>query len=144
MNVENALGIAGLHHVSLRVADLDRSLTLYRDVLGFRVKTAFVLDDRRFVMLETGNSGYIELVETKQPVQSARADDVMWHFAVRTKDVGRALDAVAKAGYTITRPVKALDLTDSARGQAFSIRVAFFRGPDGEEVELLEDERQHT
>jgi len=31
---------AGLHHVTLRVADLDRSAGFYRDVLGFEVQRA--------------------------------------------------------------------------------------------------------
>ena len=32
------MDVQGLHHVSLRVADLDRSLGFYRDVLGFDVQ----------------------------------------------------------------------------------------------------------
>jgi glyoxylase I family protein len=144
MKPEHALGITGIHHVALRVADLDTSLKLYRDTLGFRLKTAFALNDRRFALLDAGNSGYVELVETKPPVHSARVDDVMWHFAVRTNDIDRVLEAVAHAGYEVTRPTKQLDLMDTARDQPFSIRVAFFRGPDGEEIELFEDQQGHT
>jgi hypothetical protein len=40
--------------------------------------------------------------------------------------------------------VKSLELTDTARQQVFGIRVAFFRGPDGEEIELFEDRLGHT
>ena len=86
----------------------------------------------------------IELVETQPPIHAARADDVMWHFAVRTNDIDRVLEAVAHAGYEVTRPTKQLDLMDTARDQPFSIRVAFFRGPDGEEIELFEDQQGHT
>jgi catechol 2,3-dioxygenase-like lactoylglutathione lyase family enzyme len=32
-----AAGVSGLNHLTLAVADLDRSLAFYRDVLGFRV-----------------------------------------------------------------------------------------------------------
>ena len=144
MHTTNPLGIVGVHHVSLRVANLERSLALYRDTLGFALKTAFTLDDRRFAMLETGNSGYIELVETKETVHAGRQDDVIWHFAARTDDLERSLEAVARAGYSITVPIRPLDLVNTATHQAFSIRVAFFRGPDGEEVELLEDKTGHT
>ncbi|NOT27718.1 MAG: VOC family protein [Acidobacteria bacterium] len=136
--------LSGIHHVSLRVADLDTSLKLYRDTLGFRLKTAFALNDRRFALLDAGNSGYLELVETQTPIHPARADDVIWHFAVRTNDVERALEAVVRAGYEVTRPAKGIDLMDTARDQAFSIRIAFFRGPDGEEIELFEDKQGHT
>jgi glyoxylase I family protein len=144
MKPENALGIAGIHHVSLRVTDLDRSLKLYRDTLGFQLKTAFALNDRRFALLDVGHSGYVELVETKPSISPARADDVIWHFAVRTNDIDRTLEAVARAGYEVTRPTSRLDLMDTVTDQAFSIRIAFFRGPDGEEVELFEDPQGHT
>src|SRR5262245_17234575 len=106
MTLKNALGMAGIHHVAVRVADLDTSLTLYRDTLGFSLTTAFSIDGRRFALLEAGNSGYIELVETPQAVHAARPDDVLWHFAVRVDDIDRAVNAVGQAGYTITRPVK--------------------------------------
>jgi glyoxylase I family protein len=144
MTMSNRAGIAGVHHIALRVANLERSLALYRDTLGFVLKTAFTLNDRRFALLETGNSGYVELVETKQGVHPGRTDDVVWHFAARTDDIERSLDAVATAGYEITKPVTPLDLIDTTTNQPFSIRIAFFRGPDGEDVELFEDKSRHT
>lgn len=144
MRPESALSIAGIHHVSVRVADLERSLALYRDTLGLIVKTAFSINGRRWAMVEAGNSGYIELVETKDAVHTARGDDVLWHFAVRVSDVEPAIEAVRQAGYAVTRDIKSLDLMDTARQEAFTIRVAFFRGPDGEEIELFEDRHGHT
>ncbi len=48
-----------MHHVSLRVRDMERSLAFYRDILGFAPKTSFVLDGLRLAMLETGNDVYI-------------------------------------------------------------------------------------
>ncbi|MGH7167086.1 MAG: VOC family protein [Nitrospiraceae bacterium] len=139
MMTRHPLGVTGLHHVSLRVLDLDRSLALYRDTLGFPVKTAFTLDNLRFAMLETGNSGYIELVEVKRAVRPGGEEEVIWHLALRTDDLERSLEAVRKAGYEITVPIRPLDLVNTAAGKPFPIRVAFFRGPDGEDVELLED-----
>ncbi len=52
---KHSLPINGMHHVSLRVSDMDRSLAFYRDVLSFSPKTSFMLDGLRFAMLETGN-----------------------------------------------------------------------------------------
>ena len=145
MKTVNYLGLVGLHHVSLRVADLDRSLGLYRDTLGLLVKVSFTLDGRRFAILEAGNSGYIELVETKAaPIHAGRDDDAIWHFALRTNDLDRSLAAVERSGYQITLQIRPLDLIDTTTGTPLSIRVAFFRGPDGEDVELFEDKRGHT
>jgi glyoxylase I family protein len=144
MTVENFLALTGLHHVSLRVKDLDRSLALYRDTLSFPLKSAWTLGGRRFALLDAGNSGYIELVETTTDIHAAREDDSIWHFAIRTHDIERAVRAIEQAGYVITRPMRDLDLPDSIRGRPFAIRVAFFRGPDGEDVELFEDRTGHT
>ena len=136
MKTRRSLGLAGLHHVSFRVPDLDTSLALYRDTLGFPVKVAFTLDNLRFAMLETGNSGYIELVEVKRAVRPGGDDEVIWHVALCTDDLETSLHAVRKAGYEITLPIRPLDLVNAATGKPFPIRVAFFRGPDGEVVEL--------
>ncbi len=66
---------------------------------------------------------------------------MIWHIALRTSDIDRAFAAVSEAGYEITREVTALDLVDTVSGRPLVLRIAFFRGPDGEEVELIEDER---
>lgn len=144
MPTAHPLGLAGLHHVSLRVADLDRSLKLYRDTLGLSVKTAFTLDSLRFAMLQAGNSGYIELVEVKRAMQPVAEQHVAWHFAIRANDLDTAFAAVKAAGYEITLPIRPLELTNTVTGEPMPLRVAFFRGPDGEEVELLEDRSGQT
>ena len=56
--------VDGLHHVSLRVRDMERSMDLYRGILGLPVKAAFDLNGNRFALLEAGSGRYIELVET--------------------------------------------------------------------------------
>ena len=55
MKTKHPLSLNGMHHVSLRVRDMERSLRFYSDILGFSRKTDFVLDGLRFAMLETGN-----------------------------------------------------------------------------------------
>jgi hypothetical protein len=55
MTTKQPLAINGMHHVWLRVRDIERSLSFYRDALGFSPKTSVILDGLRFAMLETGN-----------------------------------------------------------------------------------------
>lgn len=131
--------ITGIHHVSLRVSDFDRSLAFYRDALKLRLAVSFELGDRRFALLETGNSGYLELVECKTPVVATGKTEVAWHFALRTSDIGAAVAAAQKAGLEITKEITRLDLANTATGRPFPIRIAFFRGFDGEEVEFFEE-----
>lgn len=131
--------ITGIHHVSLRVSDFDRSLAFYRDALGLRLAVSFELGDRRFALLETGNSGYLELVETKTPVIPTGKTEVAWHFALRTSDIEGAVAKAQKAGLEITKAITRLDLVNTATGKPFPIRIAFFKGFDGEEVEFFEE-----
>jgi len=144
MDGHRSAGVDGLHHVSIRVRDMDRSIGFYRDVLGCAVRTAFELHDLRFAMLAAGDGRYVELVETRTDPRTATEADVFWHLAFRTRDIERSLEAVRAAGFEILRPVTPLDLFNEAAGKPFPVRVAFFRGPDGEEIELIEDETGQT
>ena len=123
---------------------MDRSLALYRDLLGLEVRTAFELHDNRFAMLEAGNGRYIELVETRADPRSTSETDVFWHLALRSRNLEKSFEVVRAFGCEITRPITPLDLVNSVGDRPFPVRVAFFRGPDGEEIELIEDETGQT
>lgn len=136
--------VYGLHHVSIRVRDLDRSLALYRDLLGLDVRSAFDLHGNRFAMLQAGSDRYIELVETGTDPRPGAENDVFWHLALRSRHLETSLEAVRKFGCEITRPITPLELVNRIGDRPFPVRVAFFRGPDGEDVELIEDETGQT
>jgi len=89
--MKHPLSLNGMHHVSLRVRDMERSLAFYCDILGFIPKTSFLLDGLRFAMLETGNDVYIELVEMKQPMQPVGETEVFWHLALGTDRSSREI-----------------------------------------------------
>lgn len=99
-------------------------MDLYRGILGLPVKAAFDLNGNRFALLEAGSGRYIELVETGRDPRPAAEADVF--------------------GCEITRPITSLELVNRIGGRPFPLRVAFFRGPDGEEIELIEDETGQT
>jgi glyoxylase I family protein len=144
MKDKHSFSINGMHHVSLRVRDMERSLAFYRDTLGFTPTTSFLLDGLRFAMLETGNNVYIELVEMKQPMQSVGETEVFWHLALRTDHLEKSLEAAVNAGCEVTVPIRPLDLFNDVTQKPLPVRVAFFRGPDGELIELLEDKSGYT
>jgi len=95
-------------------------------------------------MLETGNSVYIEVVEMKQAVQPVGDIEVFWHLALRTDHLEKSLEAAIKAGCEVTIPIRPLDLVNNVTAKPWPVRVAFFRGPDGELIELLEDKTGYT
>ena len=110
MKTTHLLSINGLHHVSLRVRGIDKSLSFYLDVLGFLPKTAFLLDGLRFAMFETRNNIYIELVEMNQPMHAVGESEVFWHLALRTDHLEKSLDAATNPGFEVTIPIRPLDL----------------------------------
>ncbi len=71
MKNKQPLALTGLHHITLRVPDMDKSLAFYRDVLGFSPKTSFLLDGLRFAMLETGN-GCARMISRNRSMPFAR------------------------------------------------------------------------
>jgi hypothetical protein len=53
-------------------------------------------------------------------------------------------EAAMNTGFEITVPIRPLDLVNDVTQTPWLDRVAFFRGPDGELIELLEDKPAHT
>lgn len=131
----NSIGSTGFHHVAINARAFDRSLTFYRDRLGFRVRRpwTFGAENLRGVMLDTGDGACMEIFE--DPAHEAPRGNIL-HFALRVTDVAAAhrtaLDAGAKekvAPKEITIPSDPpLDAT-----------ISFVFGPDGEEIEFFQE-----
>lgn len=133
-------GFIDFQHTTISVSDADRSLSFYRDLLGFpsmgRLKynntVGLVID-----FLDIGNNGILEIFSfTKAPVKPSELipDDLqlgMRHMAFRVKSVDATAARLKKAGVEFT-----IEPTDAVGG----VRIAFFKDPDGALVETLEGE----
>ncbi len=128
--------VRGLHHISLRSAQFDRSVALYRDTLGLREKLQWNMNGRRAVMLDAGNGGIVEIFE-RDPAPAG--EGVLLHFALKVASTDAAAAAARAAGCAITVEPKSVTIQDSEGRGAYPIRIAFFQGPDGESVELFEE-----
>jgi catechol 2,3-dioxygenase-like lactoylglutathione lyase family enzyme len=118
--------IAGLDHVVLRVASLERAIDFYRAVLGCRVERE--LQQPRLVQLRAGAS-LIDLVPADPP--AARGAGNMDHFALRLE----AFDAAALTAHLKRHGVDpgAVHERYGAEGYGPSL---YFTDPDGNTVEL--------
>ena len=121
--------IRGIHHISMKcgtAAELARVRAFYVDVLGMTVCRAWP----EGIMIDTG-SGYIE-VFTNGPGE--RAKGAIRHVALLADDVDEAAQRVRAAGYEVF-----VEPNDRAFDSAppFAFRMAFCRGPLGEEIELF-------
>ena len=121
-----AVRIAGLDHVVLRVASLERAIEFYRAVLGCRVERE--LQRPRLVQLRAGAS-LIDLVPADPP--AGRGAGNMDHFALRLE----AFDAAALTAHLARHGVDpgAVHERYGAAGYGPSL---YFTDPDGNTVEL--------
>ncbi len=129
-----AIGGGGFHHVALRAKDFDASVRFYTNVLGFRETIRWGEGDERAIMLDTGDGSCLEVFAGGD---GAPADGrPLLHFALNTDDVDAAVGRVRDAGAEITTEPTDVDIPTV--GGSTPVRIAFFKGPDGEVIELFQ------
>ncbi len=124
----------GFHHISIQTPDLEKSLHLYRDILGMAVRYEFDVDVRRFALLDMGDGGYVEL-QTADPQKGlVAAGGPLLHFSLAVHDARAVTEKLRQAGYEITMEPKDIDMADFMPSVA-----SFFKGPSGESVEIFQE-----
>lgn len=122
---------AGIGHVHLKVAELERSIGFYRDILGFELTTRF--GDQAAFLSAGGYHHHVALNtwESRGGRRPPREATGLYHFAVRLPDrrsLAIALRRVLDAGVRLHGA--------SHHGVSDSIYLA---DPDGNGVELTAD-----
>ena len=88
------------------------------------------------MLLDTGDGNYFEI--SQGDPEQVIEDSFFRHIALRTDDCESALEAARAAGADIT--VETRDVTISTESP-LQLRIAFFKGPDGEVIELFQDKQ---
>jgi catechol 2,3-dioxygenase-like lactoylglutathione lyase family enzyme len=128
----------GFHHVAIRVVDFERTLKFYTEALGFRKAVEWGEGERRACMLDTGDGNYLEVFAgAKRAPGEPAPEGAIIHFALRTDDCDAALERARAAGAQVTMEPKDLAVFGDP---PIPIRIAFFKGPDGEVVELFQNQ----
>jgi glyoxylase I family protein len=125
-----AIQVAALDHLVLRVADLDRAIKFYGDVLGCHVERR--LDEPKLVQLRAGAS-MIDLVPASPGSQSAEAaaGRNLDHFAVR---IG-TFDFTALAAHLQRHGVAVGEVRRRYGAEGYGSSL-YITDPDGNVVEL--------
>lgn len=124
--------ITGIHHVSLKCGtkeEFDRARDFYQNVLGFSV----VREWPEGIMIDSG-SGLLEIFCNGAGI---KAKGAIRHTAFATDDVDGIVAKVRAAGYDVF--IEPNDIVIRSEPE-FHARMAFCRGPLGEEIEFFQEQ----
>ena len=124
---------AAVHHVGVRVVDLERSLAFY-GALGLTSVGSIRFSDTYYVAFLAGGSGrepFLELVVNSDPPADYSRAPGSGHFALVVDDLDAVIGVLAEEGWA---PESEPFLADGRPG----IRVCFITDPDGHRIELVD------
>ena len=118
-------GLSGVHNVSvtLIVADLRRSLTFYRDLLGLTEIDSGVGS----AVLASGNARIL----LRQVTDTRPVDRRVVHLNLEVDDVHEAYDRLRREGVEFMHPPRVVN-----QGEQLELWAATFRDPDGHAIAL--------
>ena len=124
----NAVAVVGLHHAGLYVADLERSISFYREVFGLELAEQFIFDGEKIAFLRVG-AARLELIEPAKS-RNERPTGVVDHVALEVRNLDALLDRLRQRGVVLLDP-------SPIAVSALAARIAFCLGPDSERIELI-------
>lgn len=124
-----------LLHTMLRVADLEKSITFYTDVLGMTLLSRKDYPEGCFTLAFLGygpasENTVLELTHNWN-TSSYTLGDAYGHIAIGVDDVYAACDRIREAGGVIVREPSPMKHGTTV--------LAFVEDPDGYKIELLSD-----
>jgi lactoylglutathione lyase len=143
--------ITKAHHMGLQVADLDRSIAFYRDILGFEIafawnpQAAYIgelvgypdVDIHAAILRLPGSDIFLELLDYRNvertPVDTRTANPGTAHIAFFVDDLDSLYeDLVARGVRSVSAPVT------PTIGPNEGGRAVYLIDPDGVRVELIQ------
>ena len=121
----------GLAHIGVFVSNMERSMKFYMDNLNFESQGIDDLGATKIGFLKNGGC-IIELV-CHETYSNPPTRGIIDHICLEVEDIdGLVADLKAKG---IAMETEAVGYSDKIRG---GVKNIFFRGPDGERIELME------
>lgn len=144
----------GVSHFGIQVADLERSVRFYGDVLGLEIVARWVRD-QEYIQELVGYPGvelhvavfrlphsdlFLEVLEyrnvKKHLIDPSTANPGTAHFCLYVDDLDRLHERLASAGVRFVSEVKSPNIGPNRGGKAI-----YMIDPDGIRVELIETQK---
>ena len=126
------LGLTGIGHVALKVADIERSLQFYRDTMGFAEMMRLNRDDGTLwlIYLRITDTQFLELFPNGEGERAPGPDrTAINHFCLECADLEATAAAIRAAGITLTvEPKFAADRNYQC----------WIEDPDGNRIEFMQ------
>ena len=119
-----------IEHVGIMVKDMDESLAFYQNILGLELRNRVWLNDTvelAFLFFPEQPSVEIELVYG-DPVEG---EGIVNHLAFTVENIEAELVRLKEAGVKLDDEEPRVILNNT-------VKIAFFQGPNGETLELVE------
>jgi lactoylglutathione lyase len=113
-----------LDHVGIYVKDLVKSVVFYGEVFGFQVARTMETSTSKIAFLDVGG-GILELIQ--RPGAPGKSEGPWSHVAFKVDDYDAMESKLEGLGLELRKVV----LGDGSR-------IAFFKDPDGHDVEIME------
>lgn len=120
--------------MAIRTSKWDETLTFYA-ALGFEPRITWGQAPKRAVMLDTGDGNYLEVFE-RDPYDGP-SEGAILHLCFRANDTDAATELARAAGAEVTVEPNSITIAGS---QEVPVRLAFFKGPNGEIVEFFQNQ----
>lgn len=121
-------------HTMLRVADLERSLAFYIDVLGMQLLRRTDYPDGKFTLAFVGfndeASGAVIELTHNWGVERYELGNAYGHIAIEVEDAYAACESIRQRGGKVVR--------EAGKMKHGSTVIAFIEDPDGYRIELIQ------
>ena len=122
----------GLAHIGVFVSNMERSMKFYIDNLGFESQGIDDLGATKIGFLKNGGC-IIELV-CHETYSNPPTRGIIDHICLEVEDIEGVVAALTANGIAMENDA-GVGFSDKIRG---GVKNIFFRGPDGERIELME------
>ncbi len=134
------------NHVVIYVSDMDRSVAFYRDAIGLdihrEISELSILDEvsetrepvhvNMTLMRLPGSRFIFELIENPAAYEMPSANVHFQHIGIEVTDIESSLNHAIAHGASEVTPVRTIFAAD------IITKTAFFKGPDGEQIEFMQ------